>query len=258
MQKKKKESKTEETEKKSRAKYKRPDEIGSLIDYVNAVPSNIPLLPSRNLEDIPPSATSAQIAKQFRHNSQERFDRCFSAFSPEYKDALIEEIKEDVLKKNPAIGERHLPHLVLNIAVSRYDDIVAKRGILISIAKFYSELRKGGCILEGDNALQNKDGEYFALPVIHIPLTRDGTKGKVDTGIAAAFHEVELDRLRMCEICSRLFWAENKNSFTCSETCRNALRQRNHRKKNKEEINAKRRQNYQTKKRLEKNKNGTL
>jgi len=53
------------------------------------------------------------------------------------------------------------------------------------------------------------------------------------------------ERIRSCEICLYVFWASYKNSLTCSESCRNALRQRKHRAKNKDAINAKRRENYQ-------------
>lgn len=80
-------------------------------------------------------------------------------------------------------------------------------------------------------------------------------------GLAGVIHKIIPDRFRMCEICNLIFWAENKNSFTCSETCRNALRQRRHREKNKEEINTKRRENYRRNKRLKaikEKKNGTL
>lgn len=53
------------------------------------------------------------------------------------------------------------------------------------------------------------------------------------------------ERIRSCEICSSVFWASYKNSVTCSESCLNALRQRKHRAKNKDSINAKRRKKYQ-------------
>lgn len=58
-----------------------------------------------------------------------------------------------------------------------------------------------------------------------------------------------LDRIRSCEICSRIFWANRKDSDTCSPDCFNTLRQRRHREKNREEINAKRRENYRIKNR---------
>ena len=63
-----------------------------------------------------------------------------------------------------------------------------------------------------------------------------------------ALEGLDVDRLRICEICGKIFWAVNKNSETCSKTCLNALRQRRYRAKNKESINAKRQKIYELKK----------
>ncbi len=100
----------------------------------------------------------------------------------------------------------------------------------------------------------------FPLPIsATIIRNEDGNlRGSGLLGLIGTFKD---SRLRRCVICSRIFWAENKNSSTEAETCRNALRQRRHRQKNKEEVNAKRRENYRQNKKLKQlkeKKNGTL
>ncbi len=266
MRKKKINKKFEPKQNKSRAKYKLPIETGNLIDYVNDVPSNVPLSSSRAIElgnpfAPAPDLTSDERETQFVANSRELFEECFFAFSEKYKNELLAEKKEHLLKTNPGNSERRIYHRVIAMALRRYDDIVAKREILIDIANYFAALRKGGYFSESDDAIQTGDGKYLKLPGIYVPLSRSGTIGKVDTGLAAAFHDVDLDRIRICEICSHFFWAAYKNSFTCSEPCLNALRQRRHREKNKEAINEKRRANYDRNKKLKQlkeRKNGTL
>jgi hypothetical protein len=88
------------------------------------------------------------------------------------------------------------------------------------------------------------------------PMIASGTILKAENGnnyvegLAGVIHKIIPDRFRMCEICNRIFWANYKNSFTCSKPCLNALRQRRHRKTNKEAINEKRRANYDRNKKL--------
>lgn len=59
------------------------------------------------------------------------------------------------------------------------------------------------------------------------------------------------DRIRSCEICSRIFWANRKDSETCSPDCFNTLRQRRYRERNKEKVNRERRKNYYYKNKIE-------
>lgn len=61
------------------------------------------------------------------------------------------------------------------------------------------------------------------------------------SGIAAAINEAsEIDRLRVCEVCERVFWAVRKDSKTCSAQCANRLRVRNYRNLSPEEKVARR------------------
>ncbi len=46
--------------------------------------------------------------------------------------------------------------------------------------------------------------------------------------VAAALDGVEATRLRECQRCQRIFWAQNIGSRGCSKACANVLRQRDH------------------------------
>lgn len=108
-----------------------------------------------------------------------------------------------------------------------------------------------------------RNGKSFAddLLPIHAFVTGDSNGNEKLFGFAGLIGKFDGDRLRMCEICAKVFWAKYKNSVTCSKPCLNALRQRKHRQKNKEAINTKRREYYRQNKKLKaikEKKNGTL
>ncbi len=128
-----------------------------------------------------------------------------------------------------------------------------------------------GFYLNYDLPSINKDfADCYKSPSLHwdsfpisikTTLKRDDDEQLQITGLAALIGKFDARRLRLCEICKRIFWANYKNSFTCEKNCLNALRQRRHREKNKEEINTKRRDNYRQNKKLKeirRIKNGTL
>ena len=50
---------------------------------------------------------------------------------------------------------------------------------------------------------------------------------------ARAIDGIEIDRLRICQNCNRVFWAYNKNSLGCSKNCANNIRQKRKRTKDK-------------------------
>ena len=65
--------------------------------------------------------------------------------------------------------------------------------------------------------------------------------------------EVPFYRIRACEICEKIFWAKRTDAKTCkNKKCSNALSQRKYQNRNKDEINEKRRENYQYKKKSKK------
>lgn len=83
-------------------------------------------------------------------------------------------------------------------------------------------------------------------------------------GFASVIGKFEAERLRICEVCSRLFWAKRQESKTCSAKCYNNYRQRLYRNLTDEEKaerknrrNDNRKRNNKLKKIREK-KNGTL
>lgn len=76
-----------------------------------------------------------------------------------------------------------------------------------------------------------------------------------------AENNIQANRIRLCETCSKIFWAKREESRACSPKCAVAFRQKRWRETNKEEYNQNRRLNYAYKKSVKnkkENKNGTL
>jgi hypothetical protein len=137
-----------------------------------------------------------------------------------------------------------------------YVQYCENRKDLRSIARFFSHLRSNDYQFASEDKLITTEGEEITLPIFGVRLSREGTIGKVTNQVFQSYIGVDLDRVRACEICNRIFWAKNKKSETCSKPCLNALRQRRHRKTNKEAINKKRRDNYRRNKQLKQLKEG--
>lgn len=267
MRKKKDNSELEPKKKKSRAKYKCPDALGRFIGWDNAIPPNTELVGDwrekfneyyekhkRNI-----ASSDARALACYR----DTFDECLRHFSEEAK-ALLKEyyFSEFVQPEFPEQNKEQLEIKILaTVLDSWYPYYCQRRKDLRDIAKFFLHLRNKDCLAATDEEIKTKNGETIRLPVFKIFLSREGTTGKAITPEYQAYIGADLDRIRACEICERIFWANYKNSYTCSQTCLNALRQRRHRKTNKEAINEKRRANYDRNKKLKEikeKKNGNL
>ncbi len=265
MRKKKTDKKVEPEERKSRAIYK-PSELEESIKQVNIIPKNAELRDYNEIWRQPKFRTPFDLPKEetysFLIEKQKRiFNECFASFSEQFKENLLKICEAVVVEKYPNHDKLDLKLSSLYLAIDNYQLLYRLNTDLRSIARFFSHLRKDSYRFVSESELITNDGESIRLPTFEVQLKREGTIGKVHKGLSEAVIGVDLDRIRTCEICEQVFWANYKNSFTCSTPCLNALRQRRHRKTNKEAINEKRRANYDRNKKLKQlkeKKNGTL
>lgn len=85
----------------------------------------------------------------------------------------------------------------------------------------------------------------------------------VVTGFAGLVLKCDRRRFKQCVECRKIFWAKRLDSKCCSKPCSNIASQKAFQAKNREEINRKRRETYQSKKELKngkerKKRNGNL
>jgi hypothetical protein len=257
------------SEKKSRAKYNCPPKLAELIETVNLVPPDV-ILPDwtkvfdKYRENNLPTDSKQQKDEKFLKACENTFDECFKDFSEETKQLWLDSSFSYHCSRFPERDPKELiaPALYYVIVVW-YRDMRKNREDLRSLADYFTHWRKEGFFTVGDKGLYRGNEQHFRLPELTVSIQiTDTIIEVVPTGLGEAIHGVDGDRIRTCEICNRIFWAKRKDSETCSVSCFNILRQRRHRKRNKEEINAKRRENYHYKKSIknkkEKKDNGTL
>jgi predicted nucleic acid-binding Zn ribbon protein len=247
MREKKIDKEIEPQEKKSRAKFERPVKIGALIDIYNYARTHAPLKSQKELEKEAQEAT-----KQYDDK-----------WSTERKVMTARFLNNAVIEQ--AENYPKLKECISNQALFGWHN--TKQNIYFQFLCFREKFNQ---LLENAYSYRRTGTDYPTFldsdKTFVFGFSDDGKyQVKSSSGIADIFAEalpgVDADRIRRCAICLKIFWAKNKNSETCSEPCRNALRQRRHREKNKEEVNAKRREYYRQNKKLKEireKKNGTL
>lgn len=247
MRKKKSDKKIELKEKKSRAKYKCPDEVKLLIDKVNLVP-------------FPTNVLNLEYELEMRHR--------LLPVQPNIKVSQREVLK-DCLKDLPEKFQNYIKDFcyashLYKVDIDKVDmhEIGRMTMAYVEFQRLHNETIYYARRLKNEKEGITYPNSWEVFPIRASGIIRKDENGNnyVD-GLAGVIHKIIPDRFRMCEICNLIFWANYKNSLTCSKPCLNALRQRRHRKTNKEAINAKRRANYKRNKKLKQikdGKNGTL
>lgn len=260
MRKKKSNLELEPKEKKSRAKYKCPDDLKEILKIVNSVPPGVTLPVARDV--------ISKLEKTYlvKHSVNRRsdlddatyVDMWFEIVDECFKDFFDKNIKKDIFQfwfdrlREDLSKLKKAEMALLYSVIDTYEYYRKTRKDVKAVINYVFELNKNSPILH----LYDTD--------LHTPLLftqKNGETRATPQGFSKVIERIDLERLRACEICSRIFWANYKNSFTCSTPCLNALRQRRHREKNKEAINEKRRANYDRNKKLKQlkeKKNGTL
>lgn len=263
MRKKEKQANSKQTNKRSRAKYECLPEIEALISLANGIPVDYEIL--LGFEDHFETIRS-------HYNLSTHFDK------KTHEDLLIatgDVMVSDITYYEPvgvaayksavkfsdldlSMNLRHEAIFWLKFA-AYYDTMIRNLKIFITLARKLDAVRKGkikkSFIQMLDDFGKNKNDKSFELPTIEITVKpMIDSEGKLEIKIPAVFdvlNDINADRLRICEICNQIFWAKKKNSETCQKSCYNTLGQSRYRKKNREEINAKRRENYRRKKERE-------
>lgn len=236
----------------SRAKYECPKVLSVLVNLANRLPTD---------DDLPDFLEFEKRGKE----KLTQIERANLSLEESWKRA-VEEIMTDLGKRMGNLvtfilvqAFAHVGKLpessyldeilspdVVRAFVGGYVNIKSDRDNLIKFAQALNEIRKG----------KREKSNLERFEMIAVPFISEDNKVEIESNTAFfnAIKGIEADRLRICEVCSRIFWAKRRDAETCSPNCLNVLRQRRFRLQNKEKVNARRRENYAYKKKLKERK----
>jgi hypothetical protein len=256
MRKKKIDKKIEPKEPKSRAKYQCPEKLNLFIYNANRLPANTDLLNPREVFDSNKKIYLAKDGKAwisddgYLQTLKKTVEDCLAGLPNDFCDYIEE---RSVRRAARHQDKEDYQSYLYDGTLQEYGEFSQLREDLRNYADYFTNWRKHHFISFGIGGAYGRDGTPVTLPMPQSIYQLEDTKeGMITTivpiGLSKALNGVIGDRVRTCEICNLFFWAKYKNSDTCSTPCLNALRQRRHRKTNKEAINEKRRATYQSKK----------
>jgi hypothetical protein len=223
MRKKKSNKEGERKEKQSRAKYRCPNKLEDLIYQVNLIPPDFQM-------------QSLQFLTERGLTKTDALRDCLKYTPPKFKKHL--EFISGFDKVSSETDERTRNFYLQKMADEYFEYFEMRDSMLTLLGR-----------LEIEREHPNDFFDWIGCPLPLRTLVYRDVNGKLQkTGLGTLIGEFDDSRLRRCAICKCVFWAKYKNSFTCSDRCLNALRQRRSRKKNKETINAKRQERYQQRK----------
>lgn len=223
----------------TRAKFRCPDTLAEWLRLVNLVEPEYDL---PEWEDVLKRHREANGRSHYDFCGSDiraTFDECLGPFPEEMRSAWFE---EHLMLRTEAMSEAwiadgqedgSLKSLVQHSVLCwTYSPIRDARNDLRDIARFFQARRRG-------LPVDHPDFYTTQLPHLVSPLEADGTILRVPpSNFAAAIHGVDGDRIRLCAVCNRLFWARRKSSETDTSQCLNILHQRRHRERGKEKIDA--------------------
>jgi hypothetical protein len=194
------------------------------------------------------------------------FDECFKDFPDSYKAQARNECVE---RHKNATSEKEFCRIneyLTGYIFGNYRFIRENKYYLDYLVEKLEEIRTGldsrGMPTPIDEFSRFEYMNILEFPSPKLAIQLQGKKIKTNLTNIAAFAEaidgIDIERLRFCKICKKVFWAVRSDKETCTKECSNTLSQQIRRNEKRELINERRRKNYKYKKDKEKNKNGTV
>ncbi len=222
MVKKKVKQKAKPLEKKSRAKYDCPPELSEIIAIVNLVPLNIEMKSFNSVlsqlemeksirQSFSPEKTEPEVdlrieaLKKCLHNLPEDFQKYIKSYEPILKAIQLKEYgRADGLEYG---------------LISVYESFFQR---WYSVKVFTERIKRER---DGEVVSWEQESLYISAKIL-----RDEDRTEYLSGFGGLIGKFKSDRLRICKICSRVFWAKREDSETCSSRCLNAFNVRNYRR----------------------------
>jgi hypothetical protein len=120
---------------------------------------------------------------------------------------------------------------------ARYEEAIALRYVLVSIADRNAALRKSPEKNSGQDVLFELPYSYSLLRSIRLRMNGSSKRGALEAAgiFGLLLEKAELTRISRCayQSCENIFWAGRNNRSCCQPSCGNAFRQKQHRDQQK-------------------------
>jgi hypothetical protein len=221
-------------ENEERSLSKCPAKLAEMISLVNRVPFDLPMLDGMEVyrKYFQKYFYSAELGA---NSNESTFLIVFRKTLEECLTNLPDDFREYLEQK-----DSHLPFpyhdtkpdelILLRNKFSEYMSVYTLQKDLRSFVDYFAFRRKN----HGDNFDIDRLTSELPRPLAKFITeeTKDGTRVKVTPwGLSEALDGIIGERLRYCEICKNIFWAQRKESETCLPACANKLRVQRHREK---------------------------
>jgi len=217
-------------------KHPAPAKLGKLIDLINALPAHT--LALEQMDEIARSEANVRIEDRRASGSLRDF---IVSHDEIHMDSALPDVFAEIVNRLPdrlqefigptlspvaddarkASGYRLIPpdDVFLN-AMNRYRFLLDARDALMDIAQWHSKK-------------PNERRCLFPAPSSGVLMFYSDVNGKLAFQIEPLFHDtiatlvgVEVQRIRRCPICEKIYWAERIDQPTCSKRCNNVRRSR--------------------------------
>lgn len=229
MNKKKKENVTK-GEKKDEAKA--PKELKRLLEVINFTPANADLpSPDELIKKFFKEQTGRDLSYEDTENLETDSD-----FMESLK-KTIKNIRSGIKKYQDLseyIFEQHIPELFEPFDIwDRYKDFIEYRQKIRFAAREAVDYRKRGRRRITFSSIYNPETFKTSFSI-----TKEGLISLKDDILFKALEGIAARRLRICEVCERIFWANRLDKEGCSGRCNQTLRSRRKREKDENRFNS--------------------
>lgn len=213
---------------KSRAKYQCPAELEKYINWINLIPRTAFLPEWSTVFEQRVRFYLNKLGLDF-YSDRDSIYQCFN----ESVDICLRDIPIDARRILSEVRELYIPVRVKFPGVhvdfaghSWYMGFEIIDRTLVGIAHYFEDVREGRDT--SGNVAYHSNPVLWFLPTLETQITIvNRSRLHIEAfGLSKVLEGVEGDRLRLCGICRKLFWAKRTGSKACSKSCSNTLRQR--------------------------------
>lgn len=208
-------------------KAKANQELKNLLEIINFVPPDVDL---PNAKEILLKAFEEKTSRQMTDEDMENFksDSDFTNSVQKTVRILRGELSE-YRELNSYIFENHYDELIDEFEIlDRYKDFIYYRQKIRFVAQEASYFQKTGRRKISVSSVYQPE-----LFTTSFEIGKDGKITFQTDKVIRALEGIDIKRLRICEVCNRIFWANRLEKIGCSDKCNQTLRTRRKRTKDK-------------------------